>query len=331
MTEPNSDPHDPLVLEKEAIAWFTRMNGKPSAADRRDFKTWLEASTRNLDAFHEVGALWQGLTPSIDMAAADADDELSEPLRKIQRLRAARRLNATGPVVAGCLALLAAGSWLWLERPNLLQDWSADYVSARGERRDIRLEDGSRVLMDADTAMNVDMLSGERRITLLRGAAFFDVVRNGEAFVVAAEKGEIRVLGTRFDVAMRQKGKVAVTLASGSVEVRAVDGTQSLVIEPGETVDYDDGGIGAAETIAIEDEMAWHEGRFIFNNARLADVLAQLERYRNGRIVLIGSALGERRVSGNIPLDDTDQALSALQASVGFHVSDYGKLTVVRD
>ncbi|MGK6314133.1 FecR family protein [Neorhizobium sp. DT-125] len=331
MTENHPDQRDPLVIEKEAIAWFTRMNGKPSATDRLDFRAWLEASPQNLAAFNEVGALWHGLAPSIHMASNGTDDDLAEPLQKIQRLRASKKRSATGPVAASCLALLVAGCWLWLERPNFLQDLSADFVSARGERRDIRLEDGSRILMDADTAMDVDMSAGQRRVRLLRGTAFFDVARNEETFIVQTENGEIRVLGTQFDVAMRQNGKVTVTLAAGSVEVRAVEQAQNLVIKPGETVDYDVNGIAAAQPIAVEDEMAWHEGRFIFNNARLADVLAQIERYRDGRIVILGSSLAERRVSGNIPLGDTDQALKAVQASVGFQLNGFGKLTVVRD
>ena len=331
MTESNHDGRDPFMIEQEAVAWFTRMNGKPTSADHRDFKAWLGASPRNLETFREVGAMWEGLVPSIELAMDGADDELSEPLKKIQRLRASRRMNATGPIVASCLALLVAGCWLWLDRPTLLQDWSADFVSARGERRDIRLDDGSRILMDADTAMDVDLSAGQRRIKLLRGTAFFDVARTGEPFTVQAENGEVRVLGTQFDVAMRQNGKVSVTLATGSVEVHVMGTAQNLLIKPGETVDYDEDGIGSAKVTAVEDEMAWHDGRFIFNNARLADVLAQIERYRNGRIVVLSTLLGERRVSGNIPLGDTGQALRAVQASVGFQLNGFGKLTVIRE
>jgi transmembrane sensor len=331
MTKTHPDSRDPLEVEKEAVAWFTRMNGKPSSADRRDLKAWLDASPQNLDAFRDVGTMWQGLAPSSGMTSSHADDELSEPLRKIERLRASRRMGAAGPIVASCLTLLVAGCWLWLERPSFIQDLSADYVTARGERRDIRLDDGSRILMDADTAMDLEISVGLRQVRLLRGTAFFDVSRNGQAFTVQAENGEIRVLGTRFDVAIRQDGKVAVTLETGSVEVSAVDQGQNLVIKPGETVTYDMNGIGKAQAVAVEDEMAWHEGRFIFNNARLADVLAQIERYRDGRIMLLGTSLGERRVSGNIPLGDTDQALRALQASVGFQLNGFGKLTVIRE
>lgn len=329
MADNGLETRDPSVTEKEAIAWFTRMNGRPSPAEHRDFEKWLDTSPENRDAFHNVRLLWQKLSPSGEMSTEEPDGELQEPLRKIHQLRAARKFNKTGPLIATCLAFLIAGTWLWLVQPNLLEDWNADFVSARGERREIRLADGSRILMDADTALDVDMSDGERHVRLRRGTAFFDVVHSHSAFVVEAENGEIRVLGTQFDVATREKGRVSVTLASGSIELRNDTNAQKLVLKPGESVDYDAQGVGAVRQVPLEDEMSWHQGRFIFNDARLTDVLAQIERYRTGRIVLLGSALGERRVSGNIPLDDTDQALAAVQASVGFRLTSFGRLTVV--
>ncbi|UFS68192.1 hypothetical protein LO749_21315 (plasmid) [Paracoccus denitrificans] len=68
----------------------------------------------------------------------------------------------------------------------------------------------------------------------------------------------------------------------------------------------------------------------IFNNARLADVVAQISRYRDGRIVLVGSSVGKRRVSGNISLDNTNAALRAMQSSVGFRMTSLaGKVTMI--
>lgn len=72
-----------------------------------------------------------------------------------------------------------------------------------------------------------------------------------------------------------------------------------------------------------------HDGRFVFNNAALKDVLQKIERYRHGRIIVMGSALGAQRISGSFSLKDTDAALSSLQTSVGFNMHKLSESLVV--
>lgn len=326
MTDDRQISPEKARIEREAIAWFTRMNGKPSRQDRRDFQGWLDASALHKAAFEDIGGLWSNLGAS-DPSGADSD--LALPLEKIRRLRERRAGGKTGAAIAGCLVLLLAGSWTWLERPHLLQDMQADFVSPRGDRRDLVLSDGSHVLLDADSALDVNISANERRVKLLRGTAFFQISHTGAPFVVEAAGGEAKVLGTEFDVSLKEDRQVTVTLARGSVKVGMIGAGQDVILKPGESVDYGSAGLSPVKQALVEDEMAWHDGRFIFTNARLADVLAQIERYRTGRIVLLGSNLGELRVSGNIALDNTDKALAAVQSTVGFRLNSFGRLTVV--
>lgn len=330
MTDDQQDGRDKVLIEREAIVWFTRMNGRPSRTDRRDFRNWLAASSEHRKAYDDLCQLWVNMGPSAPLLETADDRDLVEPLEKIRQLREEQRVGkVVGPIIAGCLAVLAVGCWFWLERPTFLQDLQADYVSKRGERREIILNDGSHILMDADTALDVSLSVAERRIRLLRGTAFFDVSHLGTPFVVEAENGEAHVLGTEFDVSMKEDHQVTVTLAKGSVKVAIAGRQKEAVLTPGESVDYGESGLGSIRKAVIEDEMAWHHGRLIFNNARLADVLAQIERYRNGRIVVIRSSLKDLRVSGNITLDNTDRALAAVQSLVGFSLHSLGKVTII--
>ncbi len=319
---------DEARIEREAIAWFTRMNGKPSHEDKRDFHDWFSASPLHKKAFEDIGGLWSDLD-GYDPERDPGDGDLALPLEKIRRLREKRAKGKAGAVVIGCLMLLLAGSWAWLERPHLLQDMQADFVSPRGDRRELALSDGSYVLLDADSALDVAISASERRVRLLRGNAFFRISHTGAPFVVEAAGGEARVLGTEFDVALKEDRLVTVTLAQGSVKVGMIGAGQDVILKPGESVDYGSAGLSPVKPAIIEDEMAWHDGRYIFTNARLADVLTQIERYRAGRIVLLGSSLGEFRVSGNIALHDTDKALAALQSTVGFRLNHFGRMTLV--
>lgn len=329
MTSGEPSMPDEALIEKQAVAWFTRMNGRPSAADRQDFARWLAASAVHARAYRDVETLWTDLGPLADTLEGRDAAALAGPMEKIRELRRKRGRGKLGGGIALGLALLLACGWLWLERPHLLEDWRADYVTARGEQRSLELAEGSMLLLDADTAVAVELSAERRRVRLLRGTAFFRVQPSGVPFVVEAQNGQARVLGTAFEVAAREGEGVTVTLASGSLKVGLHGGAQDVVLKPGESVEYGASGLGAAHPVDLSEAMAWREGRFIFTNARLADVLQRIGRYRDGRIVLIGAALGERRVSGNIALRDTDAALAAVQSSVGFRVTRLGRLTLI--
>ena len=76
--------------------------------------------------------------------------------------------------------------------------------------------------------------------------------------------------------------------------------------------------------------MAWHGGRYVFDNARLGDVVAQIERYRPGRLVVVSRSLANHRISGSFPLADPDRALVSIQSIVGFRMIGLGgKLVLI--
>ncbi|MFC3076143.1 FecR family protein [Shinella pollutisoli] len=324
-----AEPRDKALIEKEAVAWFTRMNGKPTKAERRDFANWMSMSPDHAQAYNEVGSLWSDLGAVADKVSDKTGDDLTEPLKKITHFRREKRRAKTGPIIASCLAVLVAGTWIWLEHPHFLQNMGADFSTAKAERRSVTLADGSTVLMDADSAIDADLSADVRRVRLLRGGAYFTVSPSGIPFIVEAENGEARVLGTQFDVVLAENSNVTVTLSRGSLEVSSASDGKKVVLKPGESVEYNKAGLSAVKTVDIAESMAWHDGRLIFNNARLADILAQIGRYRDGRIVLLGTAVGEKRVSGNISLENTETALAAMKSSIGFRMTKLGGKVVL--
>ncbi|MFT8209533.1 MAG: FecR family protein [Symbiopectobacterium sp.] len=192
-------------------------------------------------------------------------------------------------------------------------------MARKGERRDVTLADGSRVLLDADSAFSVEVTPQLRRVHLLRGAAFFDVTPSQTPFVVATAAGDVRVLGTQFDVRLIDDAAL-VTLAKGSVAVTAGGAVTPAMLKPGQQVWFSATVTHAPVSVNVADEMAWREGCYIFYRARLADVVREVERYRPGRILIPASALANERVTGSFSLADSDVALVSLQASVGFQM-----------
>ncbi len=314
-------------IEQEAIAWFTRMNGKPSRADRKNFEDWRRIPL-HAAAYDRTSAVWSSVSTAGITLTPEDKSAVALHLRKIEEHRRRRRNGVAGSLALSIIALIGASGWIWLEKPHLLQDFRADYVAARGEHRTVNLADGSTVLLDADSAISVAMTDRERHIELLRGTAFFEVQSSAVPFVVDAANGRSRVLGTGFDISVTQEA-ASVTLAHGSLEVSLPDGSARVILKPGESVDYGDGGLGTPRTVDVSETTAWREGRFVFNNMRLEDVLAHIERSREGRIVIIGSAIADRRVSGSLSLRDTDAALDAAQSIAGFQMQKFGSRLVI--
>jgi transmembrane sensor len=328
MEEHNVEISDRAKAEKEAIAWFTRLNGKPSREDKQNFRAWQRLNIGNEDAYRSISALWSSsVAPGTEIAREEASS-LSGHLSRIRELR--KRKKTGSKAGAGTLAMifLLGSGWIWLEKPNFWQDMSADYVSARGETRQILLDDGSSVLLDADTAIDVRLNDDFRQVKLLRGTAFFEVKPSSVPFIVEAANGSSRVLGTAFDVALDNEG-VEVTLEHGSLRVELGNSSDQVVLKPGEAVAYSNDGLSTPHDIELDYALAWHDGRFVFNNASLQDVLQRIERYRDGRIIIVGSALGARRISGSFSLNDTNAALSSLQSSVGFKMNKLSERLVV--
>ncbi|WP_267898369.1 FecR family protein [Pseudogemmobacter humi] len=332
----SSAPQDAERLEYEAIAWFTRMNGRPTARESLDFERWLATGPAQAAAYRAVAQLVSSVGPDTARAAGKygvdylgPDDDLSLPLQRIAALRQRKQRQHVGKIAAGGVLSLLIGGWLWLEHPNAWQNLRADYVTARAERAHYLLSDGSGVLLDADSALDVDFTAEERRVHLLRGTAAFTVSPSDIPFIVEAGTGEALVLGTVFDVSLHGDQQVTVTLASGSLQVMTDKGGE-VTLSPGESVSYDKAALHPVEAVDLAETTAWHQGRLIFNNAPLAEVLEQIGRYRPGRILLTDKALGGRRVSGNISLENSEAALRAMQASVGFSMTSIaGRMVII--
>lgn len=195
----------------------------------------------------------------------------------------------------------------------------ADAMTETGERRDVRLGDGSVVQLNTDSAIAIDYSPDRRTVRLLGGEAAFSVAGDPERpFVVEAAEGTITALGTRF-VVRRNPADVTVMVSEHSVRVSsAADGERDTVdLGEGQELDYGPGGIGRPHAIDVPTETSWTRGRLVFADRPLSEVVSELARYRKGILTIAGDDLGRRRVSGSFRIDDPDAALATLQRLLG--------------
>lgn len=316
-------------LEHVALNWHQRLRGQPTAAERAAFDQWLYAEPAHVQAYAEVQALWAATEQPARQLAAEEAPALEQYLRAMD---APPRTPSTrwwlGSVAAAASVLLMLGLLGW-QPQRWLDTVRADYASAAGEVRQITLADKTVLLLDADSAVKVRFTDQQRHIELLRGAAYFHVSHTGQPFVVRAASGETQVLGTQFEVRLRDEG-AQVTVEAGRVAVTAHSGDAAQVLTDNQQLSYQRGQAGSIHAVDGDASLAWRQGWLTFYQTPLAEVLDDLQRYSPNRIVLLNPALGEQRISGSFPSRDPNQVLDSLASVVGFQRQNVLGLTVLR-
>ncbi|MHC8304307.1 FecR family protein [Pseudomonas sp. PB3P13] len=315
--------------EQAAFAWLSLLHDQPSSGDQATFSHWLQADPAHAQAYAQAQVVWE-LTEA--PARTLADEEASALQDFLDAINQSRRNNVrrwSGALAMAACLLLMIGIGAGWQPSRGIDDLGADYVSAPGEIRTFTLADQSQVTLDADSAIAVDFNGGARHVQLRRGAAFFSVTHSNEPFVVDAEKGQARVLGTQFEVRLQPRG-AQVTVLSGRVAVTSDPQSQPQILHAGEQVAYANGTAQTRHAVDSESQLAWRQGWLNYYKATLAEVVEDLRRYYPGRIVLLDDEMAARRVSGSFPGKDPQAVLSSLQGVLGFERHQIGQVIIVR-
>ncbi|ATQ69582.1 MULTISPECIES: FecR family protein [Methylosinus] len=289
----------PEAIRAAAIDWWLRRNERaPTRREQRAFEDWLAADPRHDAAFQKITSVCGFLGAKLPGA----------------RIRKApgRKRKIAGVAAAGALALLFQHDiFLYLR---------ATHVTGAGETRAVTLADGSRVELDAKSAIAVHFADGERRIALLEGEAWFEVAPDpARPFVVAAGSGAVTALGTAFDVAVAGE-RVRVVVGEHSVKVE--NGGAGVVVAEGERTAFT-GGAEASPPARTDVARAtgWRRGRLIFADAPLGEVVATLARHHRGYVAFLDPALKARRVTGVFLADDPLAAFDELESALGLRLT----------
>lgn len=313
--------HTPQITPKispeldAASAWFARLQGgKMSAAERQAFQQWLQENPAHQGAYAQVQRFWQ--SPTLDAALLHYADIPVKPRPRHK----ARRLAAACLIIACGWGLQALG---------LIDGWRADYVTATGEQRSFTLADGSTVTLNTDSALQIENSQHVRQVRLLRGEAYFNVQPNqNQPFIVSADNSSVRVVGTRFTV--RSGGQTQVAVEHGIVECANGRGDKTQ-LNAGQQTLMDNQQASSAIAIDGTQAFAWTNGRLVFKNRSLNDVIAELDRYQPGSIVIANAKLAQTRVSGNYKLRDIPAIVKTLAGITSAKVTSLSPyLTVLR-
>lgn len=283
---PSAPPSQEQQIQEEAALWFARLRGESvSGQQRAAFARWLAADPAHAREFKILEQIW--------------DDSAH-----LQRQAPPARQALQRGLALGCVILVCG--WLGLL-------WFDGRVSTEaGEVRHVQLDDGSKLAIAPQSRLRISIDEKQRRIDLLAGEIAVNVaVDSQRPFAIYAGGNTIRDIGTRFAV-FTDPRHTRVTVAEGIVEIVPAEGKR-LRLQAGQAAEIAEGKSAQLQRIEHSTALAWTRGQLEFDGQALADVIAELNRFRRTPIVLDASGLAQIRISGVFLIDDDEAAPRALQ------------------
>ncbi len=263
-------------LHDEARDWLVLLtSGRATVADAKAFKAWCAQSPEHAQAFEQAKTLWQQVAPALD--------HVSQP-----------RSFGRRAFLGGALAASAAVVMVRVGVPGGFAGLTADYRTAVGEQRQVVLSDGVSLELNTQTRISrvgqgIELLEGE--VEVFAHVAQPLKVQAGEGWVSAAQ--------ARFNV-RNTDHNVCITCIQGSLSVDIAG--RSVRLDQGRQLTYGAAGISDVTSVDTQAVLAWREQVLVFNNATLATVVDEINRYRPGMLVLRNKQLGQRRVQARFSL-----------------------------
>lgn len=339
-----------VAAATQAERWFARMRSdRIRPVDEFRFRRWLEEDPANEREYRALETLWHdwtafGQTDAVRTLRQEVNKKGSGPYLLTLR----RRTVATAAAVAMAAVLIGG---LFAANPTI---YTATYGTGVGGRNSHHLLDGTRITLNTDTALKVQYDLRSRRVWLENGQAHFEVTRSRFwPFEVDAGASVVRALGTTFDV-YRRGDEIQVTLLEGRVRVEkaapppaASSNTpqitdpkpqatnhrphnEQLILRPGQQVTVNPLGVSSIRRASLPETTAWLHGRLVFDGERLADAIAEVNRYSPVRLTIENPELADVRISGVFRAGGAETFVDALEASfpVQARVRDDGSLVL---
>lgn len=337
MMSPSSAPDAEAASRADRAAeWAVRLQEQAiSRRAQEEFAAWLASDSRNGQALEEIIEAWH----TVEHYAASAQVVAMRESALAEGRRALDRRQTTSPVrgrlwlaAAALLVLVVAGVglWRWLT-PQV-------YETGLGERREVLLSDGSRISLDASTAVRVAYSHDRRQLWLEYGRAKFDVAKNPlRPFSVTAGDKVVVATGTSFSVE-RIDNQVRVVLYEGHVAVLEADGSAApypldvgpkeipagSLLSAGKELILPIAGLrklrfeaASVKPVDVERSLSWESGLLVFDDEPLGIAVARMNRYAKTQLIIGNPALAHLRISGVFRAGDTGALVEGLAAAFG--------------
>jgi len=323
------DSEAPDDLDHIAARWYSRArSGAMSSADQQAMHAWLDADPQHRAAYDSVDMAWSALGFVRDHPRVmEMRETLPPEPPRFLASPIARRALAAGLAAAVLGAGLSAAWGVWRPGPELANQ---SFRTGVGQKTTVNLPDGTEVTLNTGTVLRTRADADRRLVYLDQGQAYFKVAHDrAHPFIVHAAGRTVTAIGTAFDVRV-DRGRFQVTLVEGKVRVEqpvrapkpAAPGAPVVATPAVESTDLAAG----SELVAASDqqwtvtrtdivkETGWVRGQLVFEREPLSDVVAEMNRYSERKIVIADDRVGATLVSGNFRPGDVEGFARAVEA-----------------
>lgn len=288
----------------EAAQWLVKLaEGELSEPERAALAAWRGRSAEHERAW-QVAMHFRTLVGAVPTGVGNK----VWGRRRVDRRTLVKTLTAFA-------VLLPAGALTWQQLPAL----RGDYRTATGEQRTLILPDNTTLVLNTNTLIRTRFTEQRRVVELLQGEILVttDPASRGKdhrPFVVETWAGQVRALGTRFSVRDLDRTAVHVEVFEHAVAICDAAGSERTRLPAGQAIAFSREQLGQPITLHAT-VPAWSRGQIVADNQRLADLLAEIDRYRPG-LLRCDSAVADLRISGVYQLRDTDRILEILTVTL---------------
>ena len=177
---------------------------------------------------------------------------------------------------------------------------SNELVIPRGGENTVILADGTTVHLNAGSKLTYPVrFAGKRRVVVLEGEAYFDVVKDEtRPFIVQTHLGEVTVLGTAFNINAYTDASVYTTLVHGKVQFSS-SSIGTIILSPGEQAVVSANG-SEKRMVDLDEYVGWVDGRYVFNNRPLGEIMQTFERWYDIQVYYETPHLRDITYSGSL-------------------------------
>jgi transmembrane sensor len=310
---------------------------RPSDPDSLDWQD-VERALHEVPPRYDSARAWAKLEGAIDEPAPPADGlPLLSPPPARRDIGTRPRFSSPNWAarIAAILVLGGAIPLAWqATRPateTLALAAMREVETEPGQRATVRLADGTRVEVGADSRLRyMPELGGARREVYLEGEAYFDVVHDDRRpFVVHTARAVVRDLGTKFNVrSYADVPAVEVVVAEGAVAVapgKGGDPRDSLLLHAGDLGRLEaDGKLVARRGVDVGAHLSWMDGRLQLIDVPLREAALRLAHWYGADIRLADSAIATRRYTASLKDETLPQLLDLMALALELRVDRAG-------
>lgn len=295
---------------------------------------WLKSPDNHASFDMAFLPLWDAIERDMPQPNQAREDELrrevSSLLSEIKKknapasntcVRNKNRLNGFYRIAAILILAFSVtfGLMKYLDRPEKPVTY-AETVSAKGEKKTLKLADGTRVILNSDTKLLIPSNFNKQERTIeMEGEGFFDVAPNPDKpFVIKSGEARVKVLGTSFDFkSYKEDDFIKLTVSTGKVRVNISDQDLQMSVSPNEhlSVNKIDGNI-SKETIQENNYIKWIQGSLYFNKEPIREVIKTINRTYNRKVIL-QSKRSDYKITGTHDNKSIEAVIEAICFTTG--------------